>query len=192
MSVEEKEKVISKTTLITAMSVFFLSIFIIFLFLSSKEAWQQKIKEASTYPSEKIQDLLKENMTLKAKLDFYRKQDSVYTKLIAMRTFDAKDTENFRIYGLLKDKGKKYTLEEIAIKFNIPNEKAIKITEVQGDNWFIVPVKGIHFVRKAETASSIAKKYYTLLRDSVLIKEFNPSIKIDNLVFIPYGSENTK
>ncbi|SFF50523.1 LysM peptidoglycan-binding domain-containing protein [Thermoflexibacter ruber] len=191
MSVEEKEKVISKTTLITAMSVFFLSIFIIFLFLSSKEAWQQKIKEASTYPPE-IEDLRKENTTLKAKLDFYRKQDSVYTKLIATRTFDAKDTENFRMYGLFKDKDKKYTPEEMAAKFNIPNEKAIKITEVQGDNWFIIPVKGVHFVRKAETASSIAKKYYTLLRDSVLIKEFNPSIKIDNLVFIPYGSENTK
>ncbi|GAB4109877.1 MAG: hypothetical protein OHK0057_37150 [Thermoflexibacter sp.] len=191
MSVEEKEKVISKTTLITAMSVFFLSIFIIFLFLSSKAAWQQKIKEASTYSPE-IEDLRKENTMLKAKLDFYRKQDSVYTKLIAMRAFDAKDTENFRMYGLFKDKGKKYTLEEIATKFNIPNEKAIKITEVQGDNWFIIPVKGVHFVRKAETASSIAKKYYTLTRDSALIKEFNPSIKIDNLVFIPYGSENTK
>lgn len=191
MSVEEKEKVISKTTLITAMSVFFLSIFIIFLFLSSKAVWQQKIKEASMYPPE-IEDLRKENITLKAKLDFYRKQDSVYTKLIAMRTFDAKDTENSRMYGLFKDKGKKYTLEEIATKFNIPNEKAIKVTEVQGDNWFVVPIKGVHFVRKAETASSIAKKYYTLLSDSVLIKEFNPTIKMDNLIFIPYGSESAK
>jgi hypothetical protein len=191
MSVEEKEKVISKTTLITAMSVFFLSIFIIFLFLSSKAAWQQKIKEASMYPPE-IEDLRKENIALKAKLDFYRKQDSVYTKLIAMRTFDAKDTENSRMYGLFKDKGKKYTLEDIAAKFNIPNERAVKVTEVQGDNWFVVPIKGVHFVRKAETASSIAKKYYTLLSDSVLIKEFNPTIKMDNLIFIPYGSESAK
>lgn len=191
MSVEEKEKLISRTTLITTMSVFFLSIFIIFLFLSSKAAWQQKIKEASV-SSPEIENLRKENMTLKAKLDFYRKQDSVYTKLIAMRTFDAKDIENFRIYGLFKDKGKRYTLEEIATKFHIPNEKAIKITKVQGDNWFIVPVKGVHFVRKNETAGSIAKKYYTLLSDSVLIKEFNPTIKIDNLVFIPYGSDSAK
>jgi hypothetical protein len=173
------------------MSVFFLSIFIIFLFLSSKAAWQQKIKEASMYPPE-IEDLRKENIALKAKLDFYRKQDSVYTKLIAMRTFDAKDTENSRMYGLFKDKGKKYTLEDIAAKFNIPNERAVKVTEVQGDNWFVVPIKGVHFVRKAETASSIAKKYYTLLSDSVLIKEFNPTIKMDNLIFIPYGSESAK
>ncbi len=191
MSLEEKEKVISKTTLITAMSVFFLSIFIIFLFLSSKAAWQQKIKEASTL-SPDIENLRRENTMLKAKLDFYRKQDSVYTRLVAMRTFDAKDTENFRMYGLFKDRNKKYTLEEIATKFNIPNEKAVKVTEVQGENWFIVPVKGVHFVRKAETASSIAKKYYALLSDSVLIKEFNPTIKMDNLIFIPYSSENTK
>ncbi|MCU0391385.1 MAG: hypothetical protein MUE81_09730 [Thermoflexibacter sp.] len=179
---EEKDKTLSKSTLITALSVFFLSLFIIFLFLSSKAAWMQKLKEAS----QGTEPLRQENITLKSKLEFYRKQDSVYAKMIAERTFDPKDIENFRMYGLFKDKGQKYTIEQVAQKFNIPNEKAIKLTEVQEDNWFIVPVKGMHFVRKAETAGSIAKKYYSDTGDSVLIKEFNPIIKMGNMIFIPY------
>jgi hypothetical protein len=183
MSVEETDKIMSKATLITALSVFFLSLFIIFLFLSSKAIWMQKIKEAST----EVEPLRQENITLKSKLEFYRKQDSVYAKMTADRVFDPKDIENFRVYGLFKDRGKKYSIEEVARKFRIPNEKAVKMTEVPDGNWFIVPVKGTHFVRKAETAGSIAKKYYTDIADSVLIKEFNPIIKMGNMIFIPYN-----
>lgn len=173
----------SKVTLITALSIFFLSLFIIFLFLSSKAVWSQKIKEAEA----SVEPLRQENITLKSKLEFYRKQDSVYAMMVGERVFDPKVLDNFRVYGLFKDKGQQYDLGEIAEKFHIPNEKAIKVSEVDGDNWFIVPVKGTHFVRKAETASSIAKKYYTNAADSMLIKDFNPIIKMGNMIFIPYN-----
>lgn len=173
----------SQTTLITALSVFFLSLFVIFLFLSSKSSWTQKMKETEA----KVEPLQQENITLKSKLEFYRKQDSVYAQMIAARTFDPKDIENFRVYGLFKDKGQKYDLEEVAKKFNIPNAKSIKLTEVGDDNWFIIPVKGTHFVRKAESASSLAKKYYGNVNDSILIKDFNPTIKMGNMIFIPYN-----
>lgn len=173
----------TKGTLITALSVFFLSLFIVFLFLSSKATWTQKIKEAEA----EVEPLRQENITMRSKLEFYRKQDSVYASMIGGRTFDPKVLDNFRIYGLFKDKGKRYTIGEIAEKFNIPNEKAIKVSEVDGDNWFIVPVKGTHFVRKAETATSIAKKYYENVADSILIKDFNSVIKMGNMVFIPYN-----
>jgi len=173
----------SKVTLITALSVFFLSLFIIFLFLSSKADWNQKIKEAEA----NVEPLRQENITLKSKIEFYRKQDSVYSMMIGERFFDPKVLDNFRVYGLFKDKGQKYSLGEIAKKFHIPNEKAIKVSEVDEDNWFIVPVKGTHFVRKAETASSIAKRYYANAEDSILIKDFNPVIKMGNMIFIPYN-----
>jgi hypothetical protein len=172
----------SKTTLITALSVFFLSLFVVFLFLSSKSVWTQKIKDATSL----LEPLRQENITLKSKLEFYRKQDSVYAKMVGERIFDAKVIDNFRVYGLFKDKGQKYELEEIAKKFNIPNAKAIKMSEIDNEHWFIVPVKGTHFVRKAESASSIAKKYYNNVADSTLIKEFNPTIKMGNMIFIPY------
>ncbi len=172
----------SKTTLITALSVFFLSLFVVFLFLSSKSVWTQKIKEAEAT----VEPLRQENITLKSKLEFYRKQDSVYAKMVGEKVFDAKVIDNFRVYGLFKDKGQKYSIEEIAKKFNIPNAKAIKMSEVDEDNWFIIPVKGTHFVRKAESASSIAKKYYNNAADSILIKDFNPVIKMGNMIFIPY------
>ncbi len=178
-----EDSTFSKVTLITALSVFFLSLFIIFLFLSSKAVWIQKIKEVEA----EVEPLRQENITMRSKLEFYRKQDSVYAAMIGGRTFDPKVLDNFRVYGLFKDKGKKYTTEDIAEKFNVPNEKAIKVSEVDGDNWFIVPVKGTHFVRKAETASTIAKKYYINVADSMLIKDFNPVIKMGNMVFIPYN-----
>ena len=173
----------SQTTLITALSVFFLSLFVIFLFLSSKSSWNQQMKETQA----QVEPLRQENITLKSKLEFYRKQDSVYTQMISSRTFDAKDIENFRVYGLFKDKGQKYELEEVAKKFFVPNPKSIKLTEVGDDYWFIVPVKGTHFVRKGESASSLAKKYYNNVNDSSLIKDFNPTIKMGNMIFIPYN-----
>lgn len=178
-----EDNTFTKGALITALSVFFLSLFIIFLFLSSKATWTQKIKEAEA----EVEPLRQENITMRSKLEFYRKQDSVYASMIGGRAFDPKVLDNFRIYGLFKDKGKKYTTGEIAEKFNIPNEKSIKVSEVDGDNWFIVPVKGTHFVRKAETATNIAKKYYADMADSILIKDFNPVIKMGNMVFIPYN-----
>jgi nucleoid-associated protein YgaU len=48
-------------------------------------------------------------------------------------------------------------------------------------------VKGTHFVRKGESASSLAKKYYNNPNDSSLIKDFNPTIKMGNMIFIPYN-----
>ena len=177
-----QEQAVSKSSIMTALLVFVLSLFIIFLYLSSKAEWAAQIRESQ----EDVEPLRQENIRLRTVAASYKKQDSLQARLLFQRTFDPKDLDNSRTYGLFKDRQQQYTTADVARMFRIPNEKAVKMSELEGENWFIVPVKGVHFLRKWETATSLAKRYYPNWGDSVLIKTFNPNMKAGNYVFIPY------
>ena len=162
---------ITRRQLITAVSIFAISLFITTLYLRQRIEWNQKIQESL--------DLV---TLYKAKSLQIQRQDSVRNLVLKKNNFDPSNEAGGRIYGLFIDTEKTYSASDVAFKFNVTQPKAVKASE-QG---FIVPVKAIHVVRKNETASSIAKIYYQKSKDSVLIKSFNPNIKENKIIFIPF------
>jgi hypothetical protein len=175
----------SLRNLITTIAVMLFTLTIIFLFLVNKSQWIEEkkamqirydsLKIAQGSKSWKIQELLRYDSLQKL---YFR--DNRYDPLVS---------NNFRMYGLFKDFDNTYTISEVAAKFNISNPKSIKVSEADGQNWYIVPVKGVHLVRPKETATSIARLYYRNLTDSTLIKLFNQKLSVGQMIFIPFEKQ---
>lgn len=94
---------------------------------------------------------------------------------------------SYKIYGLYKDKSGKLTDKDVAKKFNIKSEKAIKIAEINGEKAYVVPVKGVHIAKSGDTAFSIAKKYYKNDKQAKLVEDFNGEIQAGQTVFLPFN-----
>jgi nucleoid-associated protein YgaU len=207
---------VSRTHLITAIAIFMLCVFVIALFLTSKAEWQEKLimaqaqnptnpvlqqpkttsnentiaidkaleeaaKEATQNPqgsAESTDDLKTEIEFLKRELHQYKVADSVRSSAIA-------NASSYKVYGFFKSEKYK-TEKEVASKFHIKSEKAIKVAELNGEKAFVVPVKGTHIAKSGETAFAIAKKYYRNEKLSELITDFNGEIKAGMVVFIPF------
>ncbi len=137
--------------------------------------------------------LKKENERLSERNEFLQNRmermqlaDSLKVRSIYENYFDPYDAENFRVYGLFRDAEQNYSVKSIAEKFNIETASAVKSSVVLGEDWYIVPVKGIHFVTKGDTPESIAKRYYFSPKDADLIRAFNKEISPGKKVFIPF------
>lgn len=177
-----------KTTIITILSVFGLTLFLIFLFLIQKSAWKQENDMLKT----ELDSLRRSSQNLA--LEFEEKvqqrhiSDSLMHRKIYDNYFDAYDAQNFRLYALYKDSEREYgSASNLARAFNIENSESIKSNSVLGEMWYIVPIKGIHFVEKKETLTSITKKYYHNLNDSTLLKTFNRELKPNNFIIVPFN-----
>lgn len=172
-----------RNTLITALSVFALSSFIILLYMSSKNEWREKVQlfQSQNDSLQRFQVLLQTRLLKRAL------EDSIKQKIVYDTYFDPRVENNFRMYGLFKDRKGAYSTQTLARRFNISNEKSIKLSEADGEKWYIIPVKGVHFVEKGENLQSITVNYYSNRADSVLIKEFNGEIKSGTFIFIPYN-----
>jgi len=151
-------------------------------YYQQKQTWQNQINtykkqyDSLSLALHEIQeDCEKERRTMSAQITDIRKNK-----------FDAFNTQDFRIYGLYRDEEKQYTISQIADMFNINNISAIKHSDVLGERWFIVPVKGVHFVGTNQNATSIAKLYYKTIADSTLIIAFNKKIVVGKHIFIPF------
>jgi hypothetical protein len=169
----------SRSTLIF-FTIYTLVVFL--LYLLNQQSWTAKNYK-----------LTGELDTLKQKLSSYQDQiqqlgqkDSLQKADLAQQKFDGFDSQGFRVYGLLRDEEKRFTVESAAAKFNIFPPSSVKFSDVLGERWFIVPVKGLHWVESGETAGKIASYYYTRAADSVLILSFNPSLKAGKYIFIPF------
>ncbi len=180
--------VVHRTTVITIVSVFGLTIFLIFLFLVQKATWQQ---ENELLKSEV--DSLRtssQNLALEfdEKVEQRRISDSLMHRQVYDNYFDAYDAQNFRLYALFKDSERKFgSSSNLARAFNIENSESIKSNSVLGEMWYIVPIKGVHFVEKKQTWTTIAKKYYHNLNDSTLLKTFNKELKANRFVIVPFN-----
>ncbi|MCS6967971.1 MAG: hypothetical protein NZM39_05255 [Bernardetiaceae bacterium] len=156
---------------------------VILLFLVNKFRWiEEKHALESRYDSLLV--IVKLNNLPKARES--AQYDSLQKLFFRHNQYDPLVTNGFRLYGLFKDVNNVYTLSTIAEQFNISNPNSIKISEVEGKNWYIVPVKGVHFVRLGETAGSIARIYYRNPADSVLIQLFNHKVSPGSVIFIPF------
>ncbi|WP_338763624.1 hypothetical protein WAF17_20090 [Bernardetia sp. ABR2-2B] len=179
---------VQRTTIITIISVFGLTLFLVFLFLIQKAAWKQENDALKTEL-----DSLKtssQNLALEfeEKVEQRRISDSLMHRKVYDNYFDAYDAQNFRLYALYKDTERRYgSTSSLARAFNIENSNSIKSNSVLGEMWYIIPVKGVHFVEKKQTWTSIAKKYYHNLNDSTLLKTFNKELKPNRFVIVPFN-----
>ncbi|MCS7018652.1 MAG: hypothetical protein RMJ87_00930 [Cytophagales bacterium] len=172
----------STERLITTISVMVFTLVVIFLFLINKSKW---IAEANAL-KQRYDSLALVQTSSQRQVREALRYDSLQKQFFRSNQYDPLVSNGFRIYGLFKDMDNVYTISEIARKFNISNPKSIKVSEADGQNWYIVPVKGIHMVRNKETVANIARYYYRNLADSVLIKAFNPVIRSGQVIFIPF------
>ena len=182
----------SRTMLITATSVLALSVFIIFLFLINKAEWEQKLREAQGAPKTEVLQPVADNsqpaeIPVAQPASSENNEDSLRTAFFVNNTYDPKVRNNFRMYGLFKDRTDTLTTAEVAARFNIANEKSVKISEANGERWFIVPVKAVHFVKEGETAHNIARRYYRDGSKARLILNFNGQLKAGTMVFVPFN-----
>jgi serine/threonine protein phosphatase PrpC len=176
---EASEKILRSYRQRTLLAFILFSIFILMLYFYKVERWDVAINKMDSL--EQVA-----NQTTK-KVLLWERQEKLKHENIKNHYFDSFDNDKYRVYGLLRDTEKKYKISEISTLFNIFNTNAIKVNEVMGEQWFVVPIKGVHFLQAGENATSLAKKYYTDVADSVLIKKFNPSLEPYRHVFIPFN-----
>lgn len=179
---------VQRTTIITILSVFGLTLFLIFLFLIQKAAWKQENDALKTELDSLRVSSQNLALELEEKVEQRRISDSLMHRKIYDNYFDAYDAQNFRLYALYKDTEQKYGSDSnVARAFNIENPESIKSNRVLGQMWYIVPIKGVHFVEKKQTWTSIAKKYYHNLNDSTLLKTFNKELQPNRFVIVPFN-----
>ena len=153
------------------------------LYIKQKGEWENSSIHNTTQADSLsgLTNLLQERV---AKLE---EAESMRTKSIYENTFDPFDSDNFRIYGLYRDMTRSKKELDVAMMFHISNSGAIKAMDVMGERWFIVPVKGVHFMLPDETATKIATLYYDNPKDSTLILRFNLDPQPGKNIFIPFN-----
>ncbi len=162
--------------LISGIAALLFCLFIAALFLKSKS----EFANANSSLKEKIEEL-------EAEINDYEGSKNLAIQSVSENFFDSFDSEHFRVYGLFRDPNQLYSLEDVTEMFHIYNKYAIKSSIVLGEKWFVVPVKGVHFVEKSDTPASIADLYYSSESDSTLITLFNPIIETGRFIFIPFN-----
>jgi hypothetical protein len=162
--------------------VLFLS-FLAVLYVADRTAWQNEIH----IQKQQLDSLNKLAMQLLPQHNSIAAVEEQRIKAIAAHRFDAFNAGDYRVYGLFRDENKQFTISQISEKYGIHNLSAIKVTDVLGERWFVVPVKGTHFVKKGENAGKIAALYYKNAADSTLILDFNTNIRVGKFIFIPFN-----
>jgi lipopolysaccharide export LptBFGC system permease protein LptF len=175
----EKSTGITRNDILTALALFAFAVLVIVLFLGNKAQWNQKIA-TSQLEADSLRN------TVLAQYEELRTYDSLAGQYTRDNRYDPLVESGFRMYGLFKARRDVYDAEMLANKFHITNVKSIKYNEGPEETWFIIPVKGAHFVRPGESATSLAKYYYGNAADSVLIRDFNPDFGVFRTVFIPF------
>ncbi len=172
----------SRSTLIF-FTVYTLIVF--FLYLFNQQLWTSKNLEVIT----QADSLQRKVVELQEALEQAVALEKSRREYIKAHEFDGFDATGFRVYGLLRDEEKKYTEVSAGQKFNVFPPSSIKVSDVLGERWLIVPVKGLHFVSAGESFGQIAKLYYRDAADSVLLREFNPALRVGRFIFIPFSKK---
>jgi len=185
-SQDRQTEVTSKTehgSWLTFVAFLIFAAIVVFLHLENRKYWVEDSIQANT----KADSLQQSLMEMIERYDQLTQADANEIEATRSYLFDPYDSDNYRVYGLFRDRNKVYTVKEIAAKFNILPPTAIKSNDVLGERWFIIPVKGVHFMREGENLTQIAQLYYENAEDSTLIQDFNPIIESNMNLFIPFG-----
>lgn len=106
---------------------------------------------------------------------------------VAGYRYDLQDFANFRMYGLFKDTANVWTADSLAKVFHV-DARSIAQRQAGSGHWFIVPVKGVHYVQAGETAMNISRIYYKNEKDAQLILRFNQrKVRAGHYVFVPFN-----
>lgn len=180
MDFEEKQKKDRKLTF-AAFSAFFL--LLMFLYLQKHGFMGMQALESQ----QKSDSLMLVNARYQRQLEIFSEQETNRFAKVRDNYFDAYDNQHFRIYGLFRDKARKFSENDVSVMFNIFNPNAIDSKEVMGERWFIVPVKGLHYLQPGESITEITNYYYQNPADSQLIKKFNFKVEAGRHLFIPFS-----
>lgn len=169
-------------TLINILAFTLFVAFTIYLYNKNESSWEAETKSSKN----KVDSLSELSLSLQDKVFQFEKNELMRIEAIKNMRFDPFDSDNFRIYGLYRDVEKKYSDMEISLRFNINNANAVKSSNVLGEKWFIIPVKGVHFWKEEESLTDIASLYYLEKKDSTLISKFNLDAGPGKHIFIPF------
>ncbi len=173
---------VNNATLINILAFAIFVAFTVYLYTKNKTKWETEARSNIA----KVDSLSDLTATLEERLVQFEKNELLRIEAIRNMRFDPFDSDNFRIYGLYRDVEKRYSDMEISLRFNINNANAVKSSNVLGERWFVVPVKGVHFWKEEETLTEIASLYYLEKKDSTLISNFNLDAGPGKHVFIPF------
>lgn len=174
---------LDRKSLVTTLLVFLFSGLLAVLYTNNRSDWldeNQQLQRTNDSLQVANEELLREWREV-------RRRDSLEVRKIYANYFDPYDAEEFRMYGLYRDAERQYSASEVAERFNIETASAVKYSLVLDEDWYIVPVKGVHLVRKGDTPESIAKRYYFSPKDAALIRAFNGKLKPGKFIFIPFN-----
>ena len=169
----------------TIINILAFTIFVAFtayLYITNQNKWQTSV-ENNAYLADSLKELTSEYQN---QLEKYQEDEELRTQVLKETRFDPFDSDNFRLYGLFRDVEKRYSSMEVSLMFNVNNANAVKSSDVLGERWFIIPMKGIHFWKEGETLTDIASMYYAEKKDSLLISKFNLDGAPGKFVFIPF------
>ncbi|MGF1534196.1 MAG: hypothetical protein ACFCUI_10870 [Bernardetiaceae bacterium] len=172
-----------RRTLITTILVFLFSALLLLLYTDNRRSWQQTHQELR----QQNDSLRLAAEAMQSQIEQAQYQDSLLRKRLYESYFDPYDAEKFRVYGLYRDPARRYDASSIAERFNIETPSAVKYSRVLEEDWYIVPVKGLHWVSAGDTPEALAKRYYFSPKDADLIRAFNPTIKPGRWIFIPFN-----
>lgn len=158
------------------------TLLMLFFYFQNESHWEGKLDEQKA----NIYNMDIQLQQEKRKLATSQQEQKKASDKIKGNSFDPYDSQYFRMYGLYRDKSKSMSRTSVGERFNVYNPLAIEYKDVMSERWFVVPVKGVHFVKKGETAESIGKLYYQDAEKYKLIAKFNKYIKAGRFIFIPY------
>lgn len=145
---------------------------------------------------QRIEQLKSEASNLNTQLMTIKTREQKRIEKIKHRAFDF-DAKHLRIYGLIKSNTTSIppqflTKSQMAAMFNVKEETIRDINfKKSNTSWFLIPIKGLHYVEEGETLLDLAQKYYIDTGNSILIRYFNDikegeSIKEGTLLCIPF------
>ncbi len=174
---------VTRNIIITSISVFLLALLIIFMYKTQEENWKERVATERV-----LTDALRLELKTKDSLiQIFEAEQNLKIKSVYSNYYDAYDEKGYRIYGLYKAPQGEYSVVRLARMFNVENPTSIKVSTVLGKDWFIVPIKGTHFLKKGETPIQLAKMYYHNPKDVELLQKMNPKWEAGRHILIPFN-----
>lgn len=174
---------LTRSVFFTSLGVFVIALLLILMHLTHEANWQTRLKTQLAAADSLQQEIAARDSLL----ELWQEEDSTRIKAVYNNYYDAFDEKGYRVYGLYKTPENQISLVKLARKFNIENPNSIKKSTALGQDWYVVPVKGVHYLKKGETPLQVARLYYHNPKDVDILKAFNPKWEAGRNIIIPFN-----